>query len=174
MMQPDRQAALLEAIKIELKGKAFYVQARDQARHQLGKQIFAHLVKEEDGHLKRIRDVFQALQEKRPWPETKGVAAPIEAPGKVFARLVQEQAKHLKGDSDDIQALETALVLEEKNEKFYRDLIPKSQDAFEQEFFERLAGEERGHYQLVGDTIQYLSDPETWFQEKQRSHFDGA
>lgn len=174
MASSERERVLREAIEIELKGKEFYTRARDRSRHELGRKIFAHLIIEEDGHLARIREVFQALQSARPWPESQSGAAVRAPAAEVFARLLKEQARQVKAESADLEALQTALGLEEKNERFYRELVPKSQDSFEREFFTRLADEERGHYQLISDTIQYLRDPETWFQEKQRSHLDGA
>jgi len=135
--------ALQSAIEIELKGKEFYTQARDRARHTLGRQIFAHLVEEEDGHLKRIREVFEALPAKGSWPKSATAKSRGEKPAALFQRLIKEQKKHLKGGEDDLQALETALGLEEKNEKLYRDQAGQTRESGEREFFERLADERR-------------------------------
>ena len=174
MAQRDVQAALKEALEIELRGKEFYTKARDTSKHKLGKEIFAHLVKEEDVHLLRIREVFDALQKNPRWPQRRLLERQTRDAGALFGKMIARQEKRLKGDADDLKALATAKGLEEKNETFYRELAKKATDNFEREFFETLAAEERGHYQLVGDTLHYLEDPETWYQEKEKAHFDGA
>lgn len=174
MSQTDLPAALAEALEIENRGKAFYAEARDQCRHALGKKIFAHLVKEEDSHLARISEIYKVLKSGARWPEpTRNPRPPADA-AKLFDGLVQEPAQHLKGNTDDLKALETAQNFELKNEKFYRELSPQTQNRGARGFFERLAQEERGHYLLVTDTIAYLVAPDQWFAEKEKAHLDGA
>lgn len=174
MAQTDLQSALGEALEIENRGKAFYAEARDQSGHALGRQIFAHLVQEEDSHIARISEVYKKLQGGASWPQDAQHAHPATDTAQLFDQLVKQQAQHLKGKSDDLKALKTAQGFELKNEKFYRELAPKTQDRLARAFFERLAQEERGHYLLVTDTLSYLTAPEQWFEEKEKAHLDGA
>jgi rubrerythrin len=174
MAPTDLHTALGEALDIENRGKTFYAEARDQCRHALGKQIFAHLVQEEDSHIARISEVYKILERGGRWPQDLQHPHAATDTAKFFDQLVQEQAQHLKGQADDIKALKTAQNFELMNEKFYRELSPKTQDRACREFFERLAQEERGHYLLVTDTIAYLVAPEQWFAEKEKVHLDGA
>jgi len=174
MPQTDLHTALGEALEIENRGKAFYAEARDKARHPLGKEIFAHLVQEEDSHIARISEVYKILQSGARWPQNPQHPHAATDTAKLFDRLVKEQARQLKGKTDDMKALKTAQDFELKNEKFYRDLSPQTQDRLARQFFERLAQEERGHYLLITDTISYLTSPEQWFAEKERAYLDGA
>jgi rubrerythrin len=62
--------------------------------------------------------------------------------------------------------------MENKTYDFY-----KSQNTSydtERELYEALAAEERGHYLVLRDYSEYLTDPAGWFIEKEHPSLDGG
>ena len=69
-----------------------------------------------------------------------------------------------------VEALEFALRFEREGKEFFE----KEADPLEKRFYLTLATEERGHFLLILDSYDYLSDPSGWFAQKERSLLDGG
>ena len=46
--------ALRQAVQMEIDGKAFYLKASQQSRHEMGRRLLARLAEEEDFHRRKF------------------------------------------------------------------------------------------------------------------------
>ena len=68
-MENDRINALKQALKMEKDGKTFYESALEKAENELAKKIFSSLIKAEDRHIQKIKQLYDSLIETGKWPE---------------------------------------------------------------------------------------------------------
>lgn len=160
------------AIKFEQEGREFFLQAAERTQHPLGQRLFQSLANDELVHLRRVTEIFEALQNRQEWPQTQGHEA------KTFHTIFEEAKERLKEivkpQEDDIEALKLGLELEERGYKFYHDLAEEASDKPEREFFQELAAAEDNHYQIIQSTIKYLESPEDWYADQEHQIYEGG
>lgn len=176
MAKDNRLCAELEAaLSLEAKGQAFYEEAIVAARLEPAKKIFALLRDEEVGHQTRIRKIYDLINEGKPWCEEDCEVTPLPSdPRQVFISMTKQLGAKIKPDTKDVEALAVGIALENESIKFYQDQSQKTSAGVEKEFFRRLVAEERSHHQVLADMKLYLSDPSSWFREKEKGGLDGA
>jgi len=167
----DRIKSLERAVEMEKEGKAFFLRAAGGAGSSLAKNIFDELARQEDFHIRKIVEVYEAMRQNQGFAEWVTTVVDADRLGKVFEDSLIEK---VKGSESDIKALEFGLEIEDKSVKYYDGLAALAADNREKRFYLTLSGEERGHYMRIMDSIQYLSDPVGWFYVKQGSMVDGG
>ncbi len=162
------------AIKFEKEGREFFLQAAEMTSHPLGKRMFASLANDELLHLRRVTEIFEALENKREWPK----AQPGEHQSKTFHIIFEEARQHLKEivkpRVGEIEALDLGLAYEKRGYKFYQDLASEAFSKPEKEFFQQLADAENQHYQIIQETIKYLEKPEDWYADQEHQIYEGG
>jgi rubrerythrin len=155
---------------MEKEGKRFYLQSAEKSQSLLAKRIFEELAYEEDLHIKKIDEIYSKLRERKgfkDWVTSIGEPSKIK---KVFEEFLIPKASASKGELD---ALRFALDLEDKSIKYYEGLATEAENPNEKRFYLTLSYEERGHYLMILDSIEFLTDPEGWFRLKEGEILEG-
>jgi len=172
---PDKMVEALEfALQFEREGKEFFEEAAKITNNSLGKDVFQALAEEENIHMNKIMEVYQNLENKGKWEERITVVGNPDGVKTVFAGAMEKIDKDIKVSTSDLEALKKAMELEQRGQKLYNGLAEKAADPLEKRFHLTLATEERGHFLLILDSYDYLSDPAGWFAQKERSLLDGG
>lgn len=172
----DRSLKMLAtALDMEEKGKVFYETAVQNCKNELGREIFRTLIKDELVHMDRIRMIYGELQGAGKWTGSWKTKEVVHHDLKTFFKgLAKKYGTKIKAETTDIEALTVGIGFEEKSIKFYGEELQKASDPVEKAFIERMVGEEKGHFAVLVETKQFLSDPASYFLEKERAGYDGA
>ena len=167
-MENERINALKQALKMEKEGKAFYESAFERAENELTKKIFASLIKAEDRHIQKIKQLYDSLMETGKWPEVALVREQKETPDNIFSAAMAEMDKKTKGTMSEIEALKMATKMEDEGMRYYQSKADNTQDPFEKKFYHLLVHEESEHYLSLLDSIEFLEDPQGYFSQRER------
>ena len=177
MTEPTQRSLdmLNTALSMEEKGKAFYQKAIEQCANDLGQEIFRKLKADEDVHVARIKAIYAQLSGEGQWTDAwKEHKVELEDLGGFFRKLAKKHGASIQADTGDIEALNIGIDFEQKAVIFYKDQFEEAEDEIEREFIEHMIAEEKGHHAALADMKMYLENPESWFQEKERTLLDGA
>jgi rubrerythrin len=172
----DRVLKMLNtAREMEMKGHAFYREAVTKTENQLGRDVFQMLMQDETVHLKRIDSIFAELAAGRDWSNEWKTFQPGRAElGELFGEMAVKYGKSIHASTKDLEALDVGIDFEAKSILFYQTQLPLAIEPLEKEFLELMVAEEKTHHRLLGDMKLFLSAPDSYFQEKNRSILDGA
>ncbi|WP_428625179.1 hypothetical protein [Sedimenticola sp.] len=163
-----RLNALKRAMQLEKEGMAYYAVARDKATSEIGRNMFEYLRRSEEGHIRRIREIYHSLEQSGIWPDQPPIA---DSHNEVYKTIFSEALTELKAkqrlDSDDIAALEQAAEFERQGENFYAERTEAATDLFEKNFYTQLAHEEFHHLKAIQDSILMLKDPQGFFADRE-------
>jgi rubrerythrin len=165
---------LSTALDMEKKGKAFYDRAAQNCESEQVKDVFSMLAEQEVAHIERINRLYESLTGGKGWCELEYKDGKHPSIGKVFSEMAKKHGADIKTYTTDVEALETGIDLEARSLKFYRERLDEAGDPMEKEFLEKMAAEEKEHHATLSDLKLYLSDPSSWFSEKERTGLDGA
>lgn len=166
---------LTTALDMEEKGRAFYLKAAGTCTNTLGAELFKQLAQDEVHHAVAIRELHRSLEScgkfTDEWQahekEHRDVAA-------FFAGLAARHGTTTACEAGDIDAVEVGIDMELKAITFYLQRLGKTGDPLERKFLAAMVAEERNHHTALTDMRFYLTNPAAYFNEKERSGFDGA
>lgn len=164
---------LQSAIQMEIDGRVFYLEAAQNSKSSLPRNLFEVLAKEEIAHEKAIKVIYDALKEGNEWPNEEITPAHGGNAENVFSAALKDPQQE-KAAANDVEAVRIALEMEERSYKFYKDHSEQASDAVEIKFYQALAHEEQEHIASLRDTEEYLTDTEGWYMKKQHITLDGA
>lgn len=164
---------LQNAIQMERDGRAFYLNAAENSQTALAKNLFRVLADEEIGHQKAAQEIYNAIKAGKDWPEQTVSETHTVNSESIFSAAMKDPHYQSKKTADDLEAVKMALEMEERSFKLYSERSKESVSEAEVSFYQALAHEERLHIVSLGDTEQYLTDPEGWIMEKQHITLDG-
>ena len=73
---------------------------------------------------------------------------------------------------DQIVLYEKALEIEQKSEEFYREKAQDVENQHHKDLFLKLAEEEKKHYFLVENIIDFVSRPQMWLENAEFCHLE--
>jgi len=169
MYIPEKPDEVLKiALEMEEEGFRTYTEGAKTIRNSLGKRMLERLAQDEINHMKRIREVFDAITGKKEWnklhlqPAQEGVTFQ-----NIFTRLQQELKQSVaelgSHGVDDEEVIETAINLENHAKFYYAESAKKAKDPKVKEFLQMLAEEEEGHYKALRNINSFMGDPANWF-----------
>lgn len=164
-MAETRLEALKQALKMEEDGKAYYEQARKTTKNDMGKKIFESLIKAEEAHIRKIKELHASLEETGAWPDQVPYGDDAQITKNIFTEAMSAVAKSVGGTADDLEALKLAATMETKGKKFYESQAEGTDDPFEKKFYLLLAHEEGAHFISILDAIQFLEDPQAYYHQ---------
>lgn len=172
----ERSLKMLDtALNMEKKGISFYEKALSTCKNELGREIYRMLKDDESVHIERIMKIYSSLEEGSEWmKEWSGITLSHGDLNEMFINLAKKHSKNITVDDTDIEALDVGIDFELKSVDFYKQHLEEAEDPEEKEFLKLMIGEERSHYDLLEDMKYYLTNPESWFREKERGGLDGA
>ena len=144
--------------------------------------MFLGLAADEARHLRLLLIEYSALESGRGWinpndaleEELTVDAANPHLPGEEYPEvsLIFSPAREPSVDSD-IAALEFAMETEKLSYDLYQTSAEDAIDTAAKQSFGFLAREENQHYELLQNTLNYLTDNETWWDDEQLPFFIG-
>jgi rubrerythrin len=174
----DEQVKTLEALQIavqmERDGREYYQKASRSSDNQLGRELFQSLAAEEDVHRQKFEEIYNAIRNKKAWPETDFQPDGGKRLRTIFVRAVEEMGSSVKAPSTELDAIQTAMDMENKSYDFYKSRSQVATYDIEKDFYETLAAEEREHHLILLDYFEYLKDPAGWFVKKEHPSLDGG
>ena len=152
------------AMQMEKDGENYYRQLAQRTANKGMRTILTMLADEE---VKHYNTVEKMQTEKPQLAETKILAD---------AKNVFVQIKE-SGDSFDFDIKQTELYkkaqdIEKKSRDFYLDKADEVEEEYQKEVFLRLADEEKKHYFLLENIIEFVSRPETWLENAEFHHLE--
>lgn len=172
----DRSLSMLAAaLEKEEKGRDFYKEASEKCRNELGRELFQTLMVEEGVHIKRIKQIYEGLHGGGSWTEEwKSFRGVNEALQSVIRHRISTLGTKAESVAGDLEAVEIGISMEQSSIYFYEKELAKATDTLEREFIKKMIEEERIHFASLEDVKLYLTNPESWFTEKERPLLDGA
>ncbi|MFC1924223.1 ferritin family protein [Chloroflexota bacterium] len=166
--------ALEKALQMEIEGQEFYRKAEQGSDSSLAKELFRHLVEEENLHINKINEIYRAIKSRAEWPNEETVFKHEKSLKSVFKEAIENMDKNVKVSSSEIEAFKTAMDMEDKSYSFYNSRVEEAVSPAEKSFYQALTAEERGHYLTLLDSYEYLTDPQGWFVKQEHSILDGG
>ena len=172
--QSQTLAALQTAIQMEIDGKTYYLKTSQECSNELGKRLLASLAAEEDIHQQKFKEIYNAIHNKRAWPETVFQFGGSSKLDTVFAQATQEMSSSRKAPANELRAVQTAMAMENKTYDFYKSRAKNATYDAERDLYETIAGQESRHHQVLLDYYEYLKDPAGWFVKMEHPSLDGG
>ena len=162
------------AVQMEKDGKEFYQKASRKSSNKLAKELFQQLGNEENVHRKKFVAIYDALKRGQNWPDVGSPSAKGEKIKSLFAEATKALGSKFKVAESELEAIKIAMDMEVRSYNLYHSRSAESTLPAEKQFYQTLAGEERGHHLALLDSYEYLSDPTGWFTKKEHWSLDGA
>lgn len=159
------------ALQMEMDGIKFYSDLAGRTLHPMGKAMFKSFVEDEKSHVKRLRSLLSARKEENQAKE-KGAVNPKERLVTVFRKMGEELKKKVDVNTNDIEAVRLAMGLEEKGIEFYEQAAQEASDRKDSETYRFLAGEEKAHFSILKNTLEFLEKTELWEAENEGRIYD--
>lgn len=153
--------ALKTAIEIEDQGLLNFLKFARQTKDTTGKNMFIRLAMDEHEHRRIIEKQLNNLLEGKPLVKIEIPKSEIEQ----VAPTIREKQQKTRGESGllEIDALNTALDLERKAAKFFREQANLVTDAEAKALFIRLAEWEDAHFDIIQAELDSIQGTGFWF-----------
>jgi rubrerythrin len=174
MVARERLDALEVALNNEMREREFYLKNAAKSKNPLGKFMFQQIGDEELEHYERLKQLHHLWEKGERWPET----VPLDVKGTIVKDILYTIVKKVDEmsteDTNDLKAVRKAIAFEAKGARCYAELSDQVSDPKEKAFFRLLSQIENEHYLTLKDTEEYLTDPESWYRNKEHHTLDGA
>lgn len=152
------------AIQMETDGEEYYRQLASKAVHPGIQGVLNQLADDEVKH----RQAIEHIQGKT------GVFAEttvLEAAKNVFQQI-QDFGGEFDLSGDEEAAYRQAMELERKSISFYLDRFDQVENSAQKALFEKLAEEEKKHYHLMSNLVDFVASPKTWLEDARFTRLD--
>jgi len=152
------------AMQMEKDGEYYYRQLAQQTANKGLKTILVMLADEEVKHynaVEKIRTAKPRIAETTILTDAKNVFAQIKESGESFDFDIKQIELYRK--AQDIEERSLDLYLEKANEV---------KEEYQRDIFLRLAEEEKKHYFLLENIIEFVSRPEQWLENAEFYHLE--
>jgi rubrerythrin len=175
-------SVLRRGMSLERDGYSFYTIVAERSSDPHGKAMFLDLASQEEDHLRLLLAEYRALEDGRGWlPYEEAMQEdfaldpanpdlPGEEPPGAIPVFTLDRKISLKSD---IAALEFGLETEKLTRELYADAAQQADDPRAREAYEFLTRQEEGHYRLLQNTLEYLTQNQTWWDGDQYPFFTG-
>jgi len=173
----ELQKLLQYALKMEEDGRNFYLEGANRVKNQLAKEVLTHLADDELDHIERIQEGYERVIKNESFT-TKNIQGLRRSSREYFENIFTEAQKKsqelIEYEAEELDILKTALDLESKSHQFYSEQIGEQSDEQVKQFLDFLASEEYRHYNLIFNTIQYITNPSEWYYQEEKPIFEGG
>ena len=166
--------ALEKALQMEIEGKEFYHKAGQRSDNPLAKELFQRLAEEEDVHMQKVNEVYEAIKSRAGWPEKETTFKHEKSLRSVFREAIEGMDREVKASPSELEAIKIAMNMEDKSYSFYRSRSEEAASSTEKSFYQALTAEEREHHLTLLDSYEYLTDPQGWFTKKEHWGLNGV
>lgn len=159
------------ALQMETEGIKFYTDLANKTFHPMGRAMFKSFIEDEKLHAKRLRLLLSTYNEPDHVKE-ENTSNPRERLLGIFQKMGGERKKEVHPNMNDIEAVKLAIGIEENGIKFYEEAAREAIDRRDKEVYRFLAGEEKTHYSILKNTLEYLESIELWQAENEGRIYD--
>ncbi len=152
------------ALQMEKDGEDYYRQLAQKTANKGLTTILTMLADEEVKHYNAI--------EKMKTAEPHMAKTTILADAKNVFVQIKESNESFDFDLRQIELYKKAQYIEERSRDFYMEKANEVTEEYQKEFFLRLADEEKKHYFLLENIIEFVSRPETWLENAEFYHLE--
>jgi rubrerythrin len=165
MSQGGDMDILEYAMKMEKDGEQYYRRAAEKVNNKGIKTILSMLADEEVKH-------YNALARIQAQQPTEMAGTVILADAKNVFEQMNESDEKLDVDAGQTELYKEAQRIEEKSRDFYLEKAEEVSEEQQKELFLRLAEEEKKHYFLLENIIEFVSRPEHWLENAEFCHLE--
>ncbi len=180
----DKEKALreeLEALQVALKterdGFDYYTESAKRTQHPVAKKFFLHIAEEEKVHIRLIKDFHDELK------KSEGRSADVHVPPPpkdyhermktIFEEALKEIEGHVSSETGILDVYRKSMELESKAAEFYKDRRDRTPWDSVKKLYDWLFHFENDHYRMFSESLAYLENPEQWYQDYEKSIFEG-
>jgi rubrerythrin len=162
MQSPKAVEVLKQALLIEKKGKAFYRQVAEAARHPEVKQFFETMAAEEVRHIEILSDQFKAYHENQKFASMN--YADDAGQSAVDQVLTRELVAAMQAADFEAAAVSAAVAMEKNAIQLYGARAAEADDPEEKALYEWLARWEQSHLSFLAELESELTQ-KVWFDQ---------
>jgi rubrerythrin len=151
------------AMKMEKDGEEFYQELAQNTNNPGLKQIFTMLADDEVKHYKVIEGMRKMLDPKM--PETKVLTNAKN----IFSEMNPDD---MSDETGQIELYKKAQDLETKSRELYEEKAKETDDPQEKDLLLKIADEEKRHYYLLENMIQFVNRPQHWLEDAEFNHLE--
>lgn len=152
------------AMKVEKDGEKYYRELASKTDNVGVKSILNMLADEEVKHFM----VFDKMNKNQVVPSQPNVDI-FKNTQNIFQKMQQENTTP-SFTQDQIEFYKGALRSEENSYTFYTEKALMLEDGEQKEAFLRIAAEEKAHFVLLENLVEYVSAPESWVESAEFNH----
>jgi len=153
------------AMQMEKDGESYYRRLIQKTGNKGIKKILTMLADDEVRHYYTI----QKMQTGRPQFAQTTV---LDNAKNVFVQMKESDEK-FDLDAGEVEFYRKAQDIEKKSGDFYQEKAgDKDVEEYQREIFLKLAGEEKKHYLVLENIIQFISRPQQWLENAEWYHLD--
>ena len=152
------------AMQMEKDGEDYYYQLAQETDDKGLQAVFSMLAQEEAKHY----DIISRARTARPQMAETSILTDAK---NIFAQI-KESGESFDSDSEQTDAYKKAQEIEKKSMEFYREKAGEVEQEYQKEIFLKLAEEEKKHYFLLQNIIDFISRPETWLENAEFCHLE--
>ena len=152
------------AMLMEKDGEAYYRQLVLKVTHKGLKTILTMLADEEVKHYNAIDKIKTG--------QSQMTAATILTDAKNIFVQLEESGEKFDIDLSQIDLYKKAQDIEEKSRNFYLEKANEVGQDYQEELFLKLAEEEKKHYFLLDNIIEFVSRPQHWLENAEFCHLE--
>ncbi len=143
----------------------FYRDLASRSQEQGLKKIFNMLADEEEKHF----EIIEKMQSETPddLAETTVLSDAVE----VFEKM-REGAKKFKLDLSQVALYQKAQEIEKQAQEYYLEKAREVKQTAQRDIFLKLANEEKKHYILLDNIIEFVSRPQQWLENAEFHHLE--
>ena len=153
------------AIQMEKDGESYYRSAVAKVAHKGIRTILTMLADDEAAHCHIIENMKKG--EKTHLGGTKTIARVKN----IFLKMAESDDYSMVHLSE-IDLYRKAQDIEQKTMDFYREKADKAVDAYEKAVLLKLADEEKRHYFILENIVEFVSRPEQWLENPEWYHIE--
>jgi rubrerythrin len=161
-MAKNFKDALQTARKMEMDGIDFYTKLAEKCASEAGKELFTSFAGDEKRHLRVIKEIAEGMG-----VSTRDLPMPRDSIRTIFSDAAAKTDDYAEATQDEKGAIQIAMGMETKSYELYKGAAQSAPDDSMRELFERLAVQENQHYEMLENTLEYLSSNEAWFLWKE-------
>ena len=153
------------AMQMEVDGERYYRELASITENPGLKNILTMLADAEVKHY----HIFQKMKNNEKAETTD--AEFLSGVKNIFVQM-REKKEVLDVEKSQIELYEKAQDIEKKSEEFYLEKSDEVEEPERKEMFRKIAREEKRHYAILQNIIDFVSKPDTWLENPEWYHLD--
>ena len=152
------------AMQMEKDGENYYRKLSQQTANKGLQRIVVMLADDEVKHynaIERMQTTEADIAETTVLTDAKNIFAQIKESGESFDFEIKQTELYRKAQD-----------IEKRSWNFYLEKADEVEEEYQKEIFIRLASEEKKHYFLLDNIIEFVSRPEQWLENAEFYHLE--